>query len=77
MCFMPELFSFWNTRHSAISNFLLQLPARLFVRPIQMQAGIIAGSFGGFSTIDRKEHFNNNIPFLGLCLAVRGCVVLH
>lgn len=29
-------------------TFLLQLPVRLFVRPTQMQAGIIAGSFGVF-----------------------------
>lgn len=36
-----------------------------------MQAGIIAGHLGGGFTIDKKEHFNNSIPFLGLCLAMK------
>ena len=31
--------------HSGISNFLLQLPVRLFIRPTQMQARIIVDRF--------------------------------
>lgn len=31
--------------HSGISNFLLQLPVRLFVMPAQMQTVVIADSF--------------------------------
>lgn len=57
--------------HSGISNFLLQLPVRLFVRPTQMQARIIADCFVLFGTIDREEHLDNNIPFWGLCLAMK------